>query len=525
MPELSAEEIARRERIAQVFKDKYADAVMGDEAAWREILRANDSEPDEKQMAEFRASEGSPIFQAERNFQMLGLPRPQNWLDKVRKAQDAYNKGLDGDLEAWKQANALMTGRQLSGEEIEQFKVLGGPPPVQIERQHLLLGDENVRPQGHIDRLRRIDEMVNRGLAGDRAALQWLEAAFGHERGHLTPDKLRSPSGQRLEFGGLADGLVAGPSTFLEPMFGGGRSPGGGGGGSTQPDASPQDGPGGRDGGHAPDGDWAPDPFDSSAWRPGRGGSAPDGGSSSPDGGGSADSPTWQDALDALSGPSTTSDETVSGPRGSGDAGAPDSPGDVYPDSWVNEPYGSRRKRTKTNAEVDVSGDFEAVEVLPGVLGYIWGDRDGDGRNEATDPNTGEQVEKDPNAGGDQDGDTDDGGSTTDDGVTDGDGDEMPNPLDDGVAVVIDPNKPPIALVIGGGDPVGPDRDRPSINATGPILADRDQGVIDPPQEVVPSVAIDPDKPPIKIVIGGGDPVDPNVDGGTGRRRGDFRPR
>ena len=183
---------------------------------------------------------------------------------------------------------------------------------------------------------------------------------------------------------------------------------------------------------------------------------------------------------------------------------------------------------------------------MPTVLGYPIVDDDGDGQYEARDPNTWEvKGTYTPPADTTDDGDAEDNAQPApadpdaDDPAGDEDGkdsDSMPNPMDDGTAVVIDPNRPPIQIVIGGGDPVGPDDEgRPSRNATGPLIRGRNKGDIDPlPDTIDRTVAIDTSRPPIQIVIGGGDPIGPDDEGRPsrnatgplirGRNKGDIDP-
>ena len=518
--EISAADAARRERIMRIIAESYPAAAAGDRAAWRRIIASQGREPTAKEKAEFRRANGVPVLEAERAFQLLGLDRPAGWDEKVRAADDAYNAGISGDLKAWQRALALTTGATMTADEIRRFKIVGGPPPLQVERQYQLLGDDEVRPHGHIDQLNKLDEQYRRGLAGDPDALRWLEAAFGHPAGALTSRDLLGPDGTPLEFGGMTDGLVPGRSDILGGLTG---TPGTGGrttrGGSRGPQPR-EEGPAPRD---QQPGEPTQPGYDDQAfdmlWPPHQSG----GSTGTPDTvpGQSAPEPIWVQAADALRGPTITDDTDVTGPRGSYKASPPASP-DM--DSFGPQDDG-RSRGGKSKADVEDADDFE-VQVLPTVLGYVITDDDGDGQYEARDPSTWESkgtytppADDTSDGGGDTTSDDDPQPAPADPDAPDGeDTDAMPNPLDDGTSVTIDPNKPPIQIVIGGGDPIGPDDgDRPSRNATGTLIRGRDKGNIDPlPDALDRTVAIDPNRPPIQIVIGGGDPIGPDVDGGDG---------
>jgi hypothetical protein len=173
MPEeLSEAERARRERILRTVKENYPAAVLGDRSPWRRILRVQGREPTPKEKAEFSRAEGAPVLQAARQFSLLGLEEPAGFADKVRRATDAYNAGVAGDLKAWQRAHALTTGAEMTPDEIRRYQIVGGPSPLAIERQHQLLGDDKVRPQGHIDRRCQIFCVSGRsGWRPGRAAL------------------------------------------------------------------------------------------------------------------------------------------------------------------------------------------------------------------------------------------------------------------------------------------------------------------------------------------------------------------
>ena len=529
MPEeLSDAERARRKRIKRILEENYPAAVMGDRSAWRRLLRSQDREPTPEEKAEFRRAEGVPVLEAARAFALLNLDEPAGFADKVRQATDAYNAGIAGDLTAWQRALALTSGATMTADEIRRYKIVGGPPPLQVERQHQLLGEDKVRPQGHIDQLNKLAEQYRGGLAGDPDALRWLEAAFGHPaRAALKPKDLLTPDGKPLEFGGMADGLVAGRSGFLDGLARpagtgsrGGRTRRGGGRGprpDEQPAATHDQQPH-----HDPTQLGYDDPALDMLWPPHQPGTgSPDSTPQQPD-----QDPIWKQAADALRGPTPSDDTGITGPRGTTDTSPPASP-----DMDAFGPKDSGRKKNKPRGDVELTDDFE-VEVVPTVLGYPIVDDDGDGQYEARDPNTWETKgtytpPADTPADTTDDADAEDdthpapAEPDADDPAGDGDGtdsDSMPNPMDDGTAVVIDPNRPPIQIVIGGGDPIGPDDEgRPSRNATGTLIRGRNKGDIDPlPDTIDRTVAIDTSRPPIQIVVGGGDPIDPDVDGGAG---------
>ena len=544
MPEeLSDAERARRERIIRILRENYSAAVMGDRSAWRRIMRSQGREPTPEEKAEFRRADGVPVLQAARHFSMLGLDEPAGFADKVRKATDAYNAGVAGDLTAWQRAHALTTGAKMTADEIRRYRIVGGPPPLGIERQHQLLGGDKVRPQGHIDQLNKLAEQYRRGLAGDPDALRWLEAAFGHPAGALRPKDLLGADGTPLEFGGMTDGLVPGRSDIFGGLAGiPGDGPPGGltrrrGGRGSRPDEQPA--PRDQQPHREPAQPVYDDPAVDMLWPPHQPGSTDAGTPDStpqqrdPD-------PVWKQAADALRGPTGTAtaddDIGITGPRGTTDTTPPASP-----DMDTFGPKDDGRRDNKPRGDVEEADDFE-VEVPPTVLGYVIVDADGDGQYEARDPNTWENkgtytppadTTDDGDADATDDGDADATDDSEDDakpatadpdaddpgGDEDGeDTDSMPNPMDDGTSVVIDPNRPPIQIVIGGGDPVGPDDEGlPSRNATGPLIRGRNKGDIDPhPDANDLTISIDPRKPPIQIVIVGGDPAGPDVDGGDG---------
>jgi hypothetical protein len=562
---ISKAELERREHIMRVLVENYPQAAAGNRAAWRRILAAQGREPTEEEKAAFRRSEGLPVLQVAREVEMSGMAVPPGFAEKVRKASAAFDAGLSGDLRAWQRALALTSGFVMSDDEIRRFKIVGGPPLLQIERQFALTGEGGARPQGHLDQLKKLDDMYRAGLRGAPDALRWLEAAFGHQPNSLSPKDLLGPDGSRLDFGGMADGLVAGRSGFLDgladlPGTGAGdpatdgrvRRPGRGSG-------TVEDGPGDVDQQPGPSTEPGWDNFAfEELWPPAshhRGGDRTSGGGRVQDQ--PEPEPVWMQAADALRGPAGDDGGSgISGPRGTTDAAPPSSP-DM--DSFGQRDRRSGRGRGGGTAhrkgEV-VEGDGLVVEQVPTVLGYAILDSDGDGQAEAHDPYTMEVVGKwtqpddaqdddsqdetdeknqdstdEEDEGDDGDGD-DDAPADTDpppadvDGDGDRDGkaeeDSMPLPDDDGVTVTIDADQIDLDRAIGGGDPVGPEgEDGPSRNATGPLIRRRNKGDVDPlPDADGVTVTIDPDQIDLDRVIGGGDPIGPHVDGGDGNGPG-----
>lgn len=557
MPEeISQEELERRERAMRVLVENYPQAAAGNRAAWLKILAAQDREPTQEEEDAFRRSEGLSVLQVAREVEMSGMPVPAGFAEKVRKASAAFDAGLGGDLRAWQRALGLVSGAKMSTDDIRRFEIVGGPPPLEIERQFALTGEDSVRPQGHLDQLKKLDRMYRAGLRGAPDAVRWLEAAFGHPPNSLTSKDLLGPDGSRLSFGGMTDGLRAGPSGFLAGLAGltgagdpgdpmrdgmGRRGPGRGSGGV-------EDGPGDVDqqpGQNAEPGGWDSFAFED-MWPP----AGPTGGEDPTNTGGGGQEepePVWMQAADALRGPVGDDGSGISGPRGSSDAAPPSSP-DM--DSFgQRDTRGSRSGGggSSSNAEVE-EGDGFTVESPATVLGYPVLDLDEDGNAEVHDPNTlkvvgewtppndsqadtnedGQDDSTDGEEDGEEDNGEEDGGDDTTPTDTDPSADEadedgtekdsMPNPVDDGVTVTIDPAKIDLDRVIGGGDPVGPDgEDAPSRNATGPLVRRRNKGDVDPlPDADGVTVTIDPATIDLDRVIGGGDPVGPDVDGGDG---------
>lgn len=452
---VSEQELERRERALAVFKENYQAAATGDEVAWRRVLSAQGRKPTREEIAEFRRADGVPVLTGERMFQLYGLDRPPEWKAKVQRANEAFNAGMNGNLKAWKDAYGLITGGTLTREQVKNYKIIGGPPPLQMERQFQLLGGGDVRPQGHLDRLRQLEENYGLAREGNRDAMRWLEAAFEKAPGSLKPSDLNGPGGELIGSGGLGAGLAPGRSSFLEDLVSGGG-----------------DGPGA-----GPEKDGAPRHRGGGSPRPAKSGETGRDSTTPPE----SDDTLWDELPEEFFGPELDHNNSET---------------DTPATSKSGGTVGGGGGGTKNGNATEGDEDFAIEYIWPDADGNVRIDSDGDGEEETRNPETWEEVDTTP--------DKDDG---TDD--------SMPNPMDDGPAVTIDPKKPPIKIIIGGGDPVGPDRDdRPSRNATGPLLGRRGKGDVDPlPDATEHTVAVDSSKPPIKIVIGGGDPVGPDGDG------------
>jgi hypothetical protein len=117
--------------------------------------------------------------------------------------------GMNGDLHAWAEGLALLDGTRLTDEERERLRVLGGPPPLELERALWRLGAPT-RPPGHVERLRRLGAEYGRAVDGNEDALRWLEAALGHRPGTLTRCDLLGQDGLPLRLPPFDEGLEAG---------------------------------------------------------------------------------------------------------------------------------------------------------------------------------------------------------------------------------------------------------------------------------------------------------------------------
>lgn len=125
------------------------------------------------------------------------------------RAVPLLEAGLAGDLKAWEEGLALACGVRLTDERRRRLLAAGGPLPHEVERVLRELGTP-VRPPGHLARLRLLVRRYRDALAGDRAALGWLEAVLGRQRGSLWRTDLLGPDGLPLRIGALQAGLEEG---------------------------------------------------------------------------------------------------------------------------------------------------------------------------------------------------------------------------------------------------------------------------------------------------------------------------
>lgn len=118
--------------------------------------------------------------------------------------------GMNGDLGAWEVGLALACGVELGDAERQRLDVVGGPPPVALEKVLRGLGTDR-RPPGHLRRLRLLADGYRLALDGDREVLRWVEAVLGHPDRSLGRADLLGPDGFPVDLRDLGAGLEAGP--------------------------------------------------------------------------------------------------------------------------------------------------------------------------------------------------------------------------------------------------------------------------------------------------------------------------
>ena len=125
------------------------------------------------------------------------------------RAATRLEAGMEGDLEAWQDGLREVCGAELGPRERDRFELVGGPPPVALESILGALGTD-LRPSGHLRRLRLLAERYREALDGDRDVLRWVEAALGHPSGSLGRCDLLGPHGFPLHVQDLDVGLRSG---------------------------------------------------------------------------------------------------------------------------------------------------------------------------------------------------------------------------------------------------------------------------------------------------------------------------
>jgi hypothetical protein len=190
---VSLQEIQRRENL---FATQLADgklAAGGDLEAYKRLVQSETGKPPTRQQIEtFELGGGLPLLGVERQSQLLNDPiTSKEYSDRWQKASADYNKGLGGDLDAWKRFNAAMNGRQIDFAEEIQFEDGGGPNVLANERQMQLLGIDP--PKEHLDRMAKLQATVEKAINGDSKAQSQVESAFGMTPGALSGNTLKDP--------------------------------------------------------------------------------------------------------------------------------------------------------------------------------------------------------------------------------------------------------------------------------------------------------------------------------------------